>query len=67
MKRQYPNLTIVYFPFEKKHPYALYLKTKTGVRLIARGYKTIEQAQQEAQEWADDLHIPIYQQEIQVP
>lgn len=65
MKRtQYPNLTISHFSFLKENAYSVFLETKKGEKLIAR-CKTIEQAQEAAKEWADKLHIPIYQRETQ--
>lgn len=61
---KYPNLTIIKFPI-KKYPYVLLLKTKGGKKIIADCIQTIEQAQEIANNWAEQLQIPIYQHEIQ--
>lgn len=60
---KYPNLTITKLPI-KTYPYVLLLKTKGGQKIIADGLQTIEQAQEIANNWAEQLQIPIYQHEI---
>lgn len=61
LKPVYPHISITYFACLQRtpDPYSVFLKTKMGQKLIVSGCKTIEQAHGLAQQWADELKIPI--------
>lgn len=66
LKPTYPHISIAHFQCLKHttHPYSVFLKTKMGEKIIVSGCKTIEQAHGLAQQWADELKIPICLHEI---